>query len=256
MRQSSPGRTASLKIMPRTGTRRASTGMLRTRAAKNPLAATGRKPGACGSSRAATFRATKKATSSKSIQRFARLSVGDIGSIPLIVRATLSTPAAMIAIVRLGLRRAAFRPFANDGGHLIEPVGQRRWARLQNQRRLYFTQPAGGDGGNFGKAGPGGDFPRYEFLAAPGSDDDVRPSRDDLVGRHDPILGILARSKLRKDVNAAGGFDQLGHPGDSGNHWLVPLLEIDARVARQTQRTLVDLIDVPREGAGEGLRFC
>src|SRR4029078_11278070 len=231
MRQSSPGRAASLKIMPRTGTTRASTGMLRTRAAKNPLAATGRKPGACGSNRAATIRATKKATSSKSIQRFARLSVGNIGPIPLSVRATLSTPAAMIAIARLGGRRAAFRPIAHDGGHLIEPVGERRRARLQNQRRLDFAQPAGGDGGNFGKAGPGSDFSRCKFLAAPGSDDDVRPSRDDLVRRHDPILGVLAHSELRKDVNAARGFDQLRHPGASGKHRLIPLLEIDARVA-------------------------
>ena len=71
----------------------------------------------------------------------------------------------------------AFHPFGDDCGERVEPVGQRRRAGLQDQRRFDLAQEAVGDGGNRGEAGPGGDLGGHEFLAAPGADDDVGPRR-------------------------------------------------------------------------------
>ena len=71
------------------------------------------------------------------------------------------------------LHSTFFGPFGDDSGERVEPVGERRRAGLQDQRRLDLAQPAGGDRRNPRKTRPGGDLGRHEFLAAPGADDDV-----------------------------------------------------------------------------------
>src|SRR5512139_318795 len=201
MLQSSPGSATSLKIMPSTGTRSARTGVPRTRAAKRPLAATGKKPGACGSSRATTFRPIKKATSSKSIQSFARLLVGCIA-----VGSCLRCGCQSIARSRPELLSRRNSPFGKDRRQLIEAVRKRGGSRLQNEGRFDLAQPAIRNGRNLLKARSRSDFVRHELLSAPGAHNNVRLCGDHLFSRYNPILGILARGKLRKHFHPAGGF--------------------------------------------------
>src|SRR5262249_21766547 len=85
--------------------------------------------------------------------------------------AALQHPLHSKAVVKPG-------PFADDRRQRIEAVGEGGGARLQDKRRLDFAQPAGAHRGNLGKARPRRDLSRYEFLAAPRADDDVRPRSD------------------------------------------------------------------------------
>ena len=48
------------------------------------------------------------------------------------------------------------------------------------------------------------------------------------------LADLLLRT-IGKDVDAAGDLDQLRHPGDAGDHRLVPFLEINLRPARQSR---------------------
>src|SRR5665811_1743 len=73
----------------------------------------------------------------------------------------------------LSFWRAVCHPSGDDSRQLIEPVGQRRRARLQDQRGFDLAQPAAGDRWNLRKVRPRGDLAGHEFLAAPGADDDV-----------------------------------------------------------------------------------
>ncbi len=58
-------------------------------------------------------------------------------------------------------------PAANDRRERVEAIGQRRRSRLQDQRRLDFTQPAVVHSRDRIEARSRCDFCRHEFLAAP-----------------------------------------------------------------------------------------
>ena len=66
--QSSLASATLLRMTAASGTISASAGRRRVRPANRAVAATGQTPGACGSSRAVTSRATRKATMARSIQ--------------------------------------------------------------------------------------------------------------------------------------------------------------------------------------------
>ena len=55
-----------------------------------------------------------------------------------------------------------------------------------------------------------------------------------VLRRDDPVLGVLASGERREHLDAAGDLDQLRHPVDAGDHRVVPFLEIDARMARES----------------------
>ncbi len=69
----------------------------------------------------------------------------------------------------------------------------------------------------------------------------------------DAIARERHRGALRKHVVAAGDADQLGDPADAGDQRIVPLLEIDARAARQLRRGALDLGDVIARALHVGL---
>ena len=73
----------------------------------------------------------------------------------------------------------------------------------------------------------GGNLVLIELLAAPRADDDVRRALNHLMGSDNPLLGRFAVGALGKYVDPTRGFDQLRHPGDAGDHWFVPLFEIN-----------------------------
>src|SRR6266581_1096679 len=91
-------------------------------------------------------------------------------------------------------------PFFHDGDERVEPVGQRRRSRLQDQRRLDLAQEAGPHRRDRAKTRAASDFGRNEFLAAPRPDDDVGRRRNDFFGRGDTVLGALVRGARCENV--------------------------------------------------------
>src|SRR5260221_13255337 len=68
----------------------------------------------------------------------------------------------------------------------------------------------------------------------PRTDNDFRVFGD-YVGRvNDPILGRLVFPQLGKDAFAAGGFDQLLNPTNSGDKPAIPFFEQDSRTMSET----------------------
>src|SRR5579862_8601832 len=242
-RQSSGPKAAPDSVMAAIGMMGAKPPMRSMRPANSALAAIGMKPGACGKSRATTSKPMRNATSSRSVQRIDGLwsDFGVLASIEMIpYRGSRSAGF-------YHTRGAAFHPFGDDCGKRIEAVGQRGRTRLQNQRRFYLAQKTSGDRGNSVKSGAGSDFCRHKFLAAPGADDDVGARGDDFVNGHDAVFGVLARGELREHLDAARRLHKFRHPAEPGNHWLVPFLEIDARMPWQAQGMLMHGIDARRE---------
>src|SRR3974377_1351703 len=179
MRPSSLVSTAPLSAIANSGTTTAKAGMRSVRPAKNALAATAVTPGGCGIRRVATSKITRKITRPRSIHRSARGFFDCIAVIPL--------PAGLrvLSIFRHAFPACFSAQPGEDNGEQSEPVGNGGRARLQDQRHLDLAQPAGGDRGNGGKARPRRDLGRHEFLAAPGTDDDVGPRGGDVGSRPD-----------------------------------------------------------------------
>ena len=142
-------------------------------------------------------------------------------------------------MARRSTRAPCICPFRDDAFQRIEPVGQRRRAGLQDQRRLDLAQEAVAHRRDGVEARPRRDLRRHEFLAAPGADDDVglRP-RSPASAVTMRSLALFCAGRVLEHVDAAGGLDQLRHPADAGDHRLVPFLEIDARPLRQRARAL------------------
>src|SRR5690606_364880 len=128
------------------------------------------------------------------------------------------------------------RPIADDPRDLAHAVGQRRRARLQDDRRLHLEQLAVADRGNRVPAGARGDLVRAELLAAPGAEDDVRRAAHDFAGvLQDACLRQWLGRAFGEEVVATGNADQLGDPADAGDRRFVPFLEIDLRPPRQAR---------------------
>jgi hypothetical protein len=71
----------------------------------------------------------------------------------------------------------------------LQTIGQSSGARLQDHGRLDLAHVLALRRGSSVKAGPRHHSLCPEFLAAPGADNQIQPLRDDLLGRHDAILG-------------------------------------------------------------------
>src|SRR5690606_14243661 len=103
--------------------------------------------------------------------------------------------------------------------------------------------------------GAGGDLVGAEFLAAPGTENDVRGAGDDLaVVGQDAVPGQRLRRPFRKDVVAAGDAHQFGHPLDAADARLVPFLEIYLRPPRQLPGPRGNRLQPALELARPGLR--
>src|SRR4029077_10185633 len=171
IRQSSPASVTLLSNTAASGTITASPGIRSIRPANSALAANGHTPAACGSRRAATSKPIRNATSSKSIQKSARVLFGCIVEVLYAVRAVHSTIGRKFTTGFAGVHSRAQRPaflgpFGNDSGQLIESVGERGRSRLENQRCFDLAQPAAADGRNFSKSRTGRNLAWDEFLAA------------------------------------------------------------------------------------------
>src|SRR5262249_5397978 len=145
----------------------------------------------------------------------------------------------------LGVGRPSCGPFLDDAGERVEPVGQRRRPRLQDERRFDLAQEAVAHGGNVGETRPRRDLGGDEFLAAPGADDDVGLGGDQFLPRYDAVLGVLASGQRGKHIDAAGDFDEFGGPADAGDHRLIPFLEIDPWMAFERGRAGARLREPP-----------
>jgi hypothetical protein len=71
------------------------------------------------------------------------------------------------------------------------------------------------------------DFFRHNLLAAPRGQDGIGCGCDDSFRRDDTILGCFLPRQISKYVLAARDLNQLGHPADTTDRWLVPFLELD-----------------------------
>src|SRR4029078_13421461 len=132
MRQSWPGNTVLLSVSAASGTVKARAGVRTIRPANSALAANGHRPGTWGKSRAATSKAMRNATSSRSIPN---------------TRASL----VAISLSRSDLPRTyhgggpPFHPAIHDGDERVEAVSQRGGAGLKNDRRFDLAQEPGLD---------------------------------------------------------------------------------------------------------------
>src|SRR5882724_3308080 len=93
-------------------------------------------------------------------------------------------------------------------------------------------------------ARPAPDLFGIDRLTAPRGENDLRIAlddgfrRDDAVGRRRPV------AELGEDVASAGDLDGFGHPADSRDQRVHPLLEIDARAVGPRRRILPHLTEI------------
>ena len=66
---------------------------------------------------------------------------------------------------------------------------------------------------------------RPEFFAAPGSDDQIGCSLEDLLYPDHTVLGGALIPSIREDVHTASDLDQFRNPSNSGDQRIVPFLE-------------------------------
>jgi hypothetical protein len=127
----------------------------------------------------------------------------------------------------------------------IEPVEQRGRAGLEDDRRLDFLDFAIAHRGNGIPTGSRGNLVGSEFLAAPGTEDDVRRAAHDFerIGE-DSVATERPIRHFREHVVAARDADQLRDPADAAEQRLVPFLEIHARTPRQSARGNFDSCEV------------
>jgi len=68
-----------------------------------------------------------------------------------------------------------------------------------------------------------------EADTAPGSDDHLRVSADDLARIYNPVFGQWPISEFRKDWLPAGDLNQLFNPSNAADERVVPFFEEDPR---------------------------
>jgi hypothetical protein len=107
------------------------------------------------------------------------------------------------------------------------PASDRGRTRLEDQWRLDFDYTIRANRRYCIPPEPLPDPFMHHLLATPGGKDKIRNGRNRILQRNDPLPGRFPRPQTRKHVIAAGDLDQLGHPTDSGDKRIVPLLEID-----------------------------
>src|SRR5579859_1552358 len=117
---------------------------------------------------------------------------------------------------RLSLRCAPRRPPLHHRVQGAKSIGERGWARLQDDRRFDLVELAVAHRRHVGPAGASGHSLRAKALAAPGSEDDVGRAARNLAGiGEDAAFGERARGALREHVIAPRDCDELAHPADA-----------------------------------------
>jgi hypothetical protein len=109
----------------------------------------------------------------------------------------------------------------------IQPIRQRRWPRLQYQRRFYLDDAVIAHCRDVAPARPLSDFVRNDLLAAPGCEDHVRRCGAHHFRQNNAVLGGLLKPQFWQHVFAARDLDQLRNPADAADQGIVPFLEID-----------------------------
>src|SRR6185312_2345948 len=143
-------------------------------------------------------------------------------------------------------------PFLDDLLYRAQAVGEGGGPGLQDDGGLDLAHETTADRRDVAPARARRHLLRLEFLAAPGTEDDVgRAPRHLLRVGDDPLPAEGLNRQLGKTVFAACDADQLGDPADARDQRLVPFLEIHARAARQGARALARRLDPLLETSDE-----
>jgi hypothetical protein len=132
-----------------------------------------------------------------------------------------------------------------------QAIGERGWPGLKDKHGFDFVEPAASNCRNGVESGANDDLFFVELLPAPGPDNDIRRASDHGIGCDDTILGRLAPGKLGKDIDTAGDRDQLGDPGDAGNHRIIPFLKIDFRTITARFAPSPGAVEIGRKPLGQ-----
>src|SRR6267142_3630295 len=89
-------------------------------------------------------------------------------------------------------------------------------------------------------------FPLY-CATTPRTDNDFRVLGDHVSRVNDPIFGRLVFPQLGKDAFAAGGFDQLLNPTNSGDKRVIPFFEQDSRTMSEARSRVAYSIQLTLE---------
>src|SRR5215469_8354462 len=116
-------------------------------------------------------------------------------------------------------------PIPDNSLKLRQAIGQGGRAGLQNQRRFDLVHVLALHSRYSIEARPRCNSLRPEFLAAPRADDQIGFPLDDLLNRHNAVLGSALVSAIGENVDAAGYLDELRNPSNSGDQRIIPLLE-------------------------------
>src|SRR6266480_1169508 len=121
----------------------------------------------------------------------------------------------------------AMQGLPDDGMQGIQPIGERRRPRLQDDGRLDLVELSISHRGNVCPARSRRHAFRSKLLAAPRADDDIRSAAQNLLWiGDDAALGKAARRPLGEDVGATGDVDEFRYPADPTDLRFVPLLEV------------------------------
>ncbi len=127
---------------------------------------------------------------------------------------------------------------------------------MQDVRRLDFVDVSVTDGWNGAPALTLHEPLGLEFLSAPGTNDDIGCAPYDLVGVGDNALfRAMRRRQLRKAIIATGDADEFRDPANTGNHWIIPLLEVDSRAVWQDRGSASHVIHVGLKVSDQGRCF-
>jgi hypothetical protein len=86
-------------------------------------------------------------------------------------------------------------------------------------------------------------------FSAPGSEHDFGIGAADIVRRYNALGSGADVFSMRKDVVAAGAFNQFADPAYAGDQWIIPFLEVNARAGG-------DAFERERGGSRNSWRSC
>ena len=105
-------------------------------------------------------------------------------------------------------------------------------AWLENVFAGDFVDAIRADGGDLVPTGTSCDFMGVDGFSAPRGENDFGIGAAHLFGCDDALGGGAARFQMRKDVVAAGAFNQVADPAYARDQWVIPFLEVNARAGR------------------------
>ena len=118
-------------------------------------------------------------------------------------------------------------PVLDDAVQLIHAIGQGGRTWLQDVGRFDFKNLTVFDGRDVAPTCTGSYFFRAKFFAAPRTDDDVWAASDDLHRvSDDAVFAHGLQREFGKTVVTACSLNELGHPANGADGWLVPFFKI------------------------------